>query len=179
MSRRSAIAIAIAIATALIALTIPACRYSLDEPVELATRSCKDGTVPACVDAPMHSNLAWIEANVFNKCTFSGCHNGAMTDAGRLDLSVGKSFAAMVNIDSAVAAGPMLTGKAKIVTPGVPDRSYLLVMLRQITPAEHDPPLDVPPKAVGYMPQNAGGAITCCQKLDAVTRWVEAGALNN
>ncbi len=173
MSRRSAIV------AALIALGIPGCRYVLDEPIELQTRSCKEGTVPACVEAPMHSNLTWIEQNVFNKCTFSGCHNGAMTDAGRMDLTSGKSFAAMVNVDSEVAAGPMLTGKAKIVTPGDPSKSYLLVMLREITPAEHDPPLDDPPSSVGYMPQNAGGAITCCQKLDAVTRWIADGAPNN
>ncbi|CAN5744505.1 hypothetical protein BH11MYX3_BH11MYX3_24420 [soil metagenome] len=168
-----------AIVAALIALVIPACRYVLDEPFEPGARSCKEGTVAACVEAPMHSNLAWIEQNVFNKCTFSGCHNGAMTDAGRLDMTPGKSHAAMVDVDSEIAAGPLLSGKAKIVTPGDPARSYLLVMLRQITPAEHDPPLDDPPSSVGYMPQNAGGAVTCCQKLDAVQRWIEAGALDN
>ncbi len=173
MSRRSVIV------AALMSLMIPACRYVLDEPVDLQARSCKDGTVAACVEAPIHSDLAWIETNVFNKCTFSGCHNGAMTDAGRLDMTSGKSFAAIVNIDSQIASGPQLTGKAKIVTPGAPNQSYLMVMLRQIKPAEHDPPLDVPPASVGYMPQNAGGAITCCQKLDAVTRWIEDGALNN
>ncbi len=168
-----------AIVAVVITLLIPACRYELEEPVDLATRSCKIGTVAACLEAENHSDLAWIEANVFNKCTFSGCHNGAMTDAGRLDLSAGKSHQSMINVDSEIASGPMLSGKAKIVTPGSPNQSYLLVMLRQITPAQHDPPLEEPPKDVGYMPQNAGGAVTCCQKLDAVTRWVQEGAQAN
>lgn len=158
---------------------LSACRYSLDDPAENVPRSCADGTVATCVDAATHSDLKWIEANVFNKCTFSGCHNGAMTDAGRIDLQAGKSFAAMVSVDSEIATGPTLVGKAKMVVPGEPNHSYLLVMMRQLAPADFDPPLDNPPGSVGYMPQNAGGAVTCCQKLDAVTRWIMDGALNN
>lgn len=158
---------------------LSACRYTLDDPVEFEARTCSDGTVPACVEAATHSDLAWIEANVFNKCTFSGCHNGAMTDGGRLDLQPTKSFAALVNKDSEIATGPTLTGKAKLVVPGEPNHSYLLVMMRSLTPAEFDPPLDNPPGSVGYMPQNAGGAVTCCQKLDALTRWIMDGAQNN
>lgn len=160
-------------------LGLSACRYTLDDPVDVEVRTCSDGTVAACTEATTHSDLAWIEANVFNKCTFSGCHNGAMTDAGRLDLQPGKSFAALVNKDSEIAVGPTLTGKAKLVVPGEPNKSYLLVMMRAVTPAEFVPPLDEPPAAVGYMPQNAGGVVTCCQKLDALTRWVMDGALNN
>lgn len=159
---------------------LSACRYTLDDPSEsVEARTCADGTVAACTEAATHSDLAWIEANVFNKCTFSGCHNGAATDGGRLDLQPGKSFAALVNKDSEIATGAGLTGKAKLVVPGEPTHSYLLVMMRAIKPAEFDPPLDVPPASVGYMPQNAGGAVTCCQKLDALTRWIMDGAQNN
>jgi hypothetical protein len=158
---------------------LSACRYTLDDPVEYSARSCADGTVAACVEATNHADLVWIEANVFNKCTFSGCHNGAMTDGGRLDLQPGKAFAALVNKDSEIATGPLLTGKAKLVVPGEPTHSYLLVMMRNLTPAEFDPPLDNPPGSVGFMPQNAGGVVTCCQKLDAVTRWIMDGAQNN
>ena len=168
-----------ALAAAAVLASLGACRYALEDPVEVSSRTCADGTVTACVEAPNHAELAWIEANIFNKCTFSGCHNGMATDAGRLDLQPGKAFASLVNKDSEVATGPMLTGKAKLVTPGDPAKSYLLVMMRQLTPAQHDPPLDEPPKQIGYMPQNAGGAVTCCQKLDAVTRWIQDGALNN
>jgi len=167
------------IAAAMGLLTISACRITLDDKTEYSGRSCADGTVTACVEAPMHSELSWLEQNVFTKCTFSGCHNGAMTDAGRLDLQPGKAYTNLVDVDSQIARGPTLVGKAKLVTPGDPSRSYLLVMLRDLTPAQHDPPLDEPPASVGYMPQNAGGIVTCCQKLDAVSRWILEGAQNN
>jgi hypothetical protein len=167
------------IAPILALVTISGCRIALTDPVDYSARSCTDGTVQACVDAADHSDLTWIEGNIFPKCTFSGCHNGAMTDGGRLDLQPGKSHASLVNADSRIAAGPTLVGPAKLVTPGMPTQSYLLVMLHQLTPAQHDPPLDPPPANIGFMPQNAGGAITCCQKLDAVQRWIEEGAQNN
>ena len=168
-----------ALAAALALASLGGCRYALEDPVEFSSRTCNDGTVSDCTMSTTHSDLKWIEEHIFNKCTFSGCHNGMMTDAGRMDLSPGKSFAALVNKDSEIATGPMLTGKAKLVTPGEPNKSYLLVMMRQLTPAQHDPPLDEPPSDVGYMPQNAGGVVTCCQKLDAIARWIEEGALNN
>lgn len=166
-------------ALAAAAMLLGGCRYALEDPVEFSSRTCDDGTVSDCTMSTTHSDLKWIEEHIFNKCTFSGCHNGMMTDAGRLDLQPGKSFDSLVNKDSDVASGPMLTGKAKLVTPGDPSKSYLLVMMRQITPAQHDPPLNEPPAQIGYMPQNAGGVVTCCQKLDAITRWIEEGALNN
>ena len=167
------------LAAAFALASVGGCRYALEDPVEFSSRTCDDGTVPDCTMSATHSDLKWIEERIFNKCTFSGCHNGMMTDAGRLDLSPGKSHAALVNKDSEIATGPMLTGKAKLVTPGDPSKSYLLVMMRALPPAQHDPPLDEPPSSVGYMPQNAGGVVTCCQKLDALTRWIEEGALNN
>jgi hypothetical protein len=173
MSRLRAIAVALGL------VTIPACRIVLDDTVEASSRTCSVGTVVACTDASSHQELSWLEMNVFPNCTFSGCHNGAMTDAGRLDFQPGKAYASLVNVDSKIASGAALVGKAKIVTPMEPAKSYLLVMLRQLTPAQHDPPLDNPPASVGFMPQNAGGAVTCCQKLDAITRWIEEGAQNN
>jgi hypothetical protein len=166
-------------AAALVLVTISSCRIALEDTVEFSSRSCTVSTSAACGEAVMHSDLTWIETNIFDKCTFSGCHNGAATDAGRMDLSPGKSHAALVNVDSEIASGGMLTGKAKLVTPMEPSRSYLLVMMRQLSPEQHDPPLGPPPASVGYMPQNAGGAVTCCQKLDALTRWIEEGAQNN
>jgi hypothetical protein len=168
-----------AAAAALVLVTISGCRIALEDTVEFSSRSCAVSTAAACTDAVTHSDLKWIEDNIFNKCTFSGCHNGAATDAGRMDLSPGKSHAALVNVDSEIASGDMLMGKAKLVTPMEPSRSYLLVMMRQLSPEQHDPPLIPPPASIGYMPQNAGGVVTCCQKLDALTRWIEEGAQNN
>ena len=44
---------------------------STNEPGDM----CKMSTSADCMEAPNHSDLAWIETNVFAKqCAFSGCH---------------------------------------------------------------------------------------------------------
>jgi len=151
------------------------CRISLDEETDQSTRRCKTSTTnPECLAAPEHAELSWLETNVFEKsCTFSGCHNGMPTDAGRVNLKVGKAHSSLVGVPSEIEAGRML------VVANQPLQSYLLVMLRHIDPTMAEPPADDPPVDVGYMPQNAGGAVLCCQKLDAIQRWIEAGAPNN
>ena len=147
------------------------CRTSLDE----ESRACKvSETNATCIEAANHSELSWIEENVFEKsCTFSGCHNGMATDAGRLNLTVGNSHSSLLGIASEIEPGSTL------VVANQPLQSYLLVMMRQITPEMADPPVGEPDEDVGYMPQNAGGAVLCCQKLDAIERWIAAGAQNN
>ncbi|HEY5937818.1 MAG TPA: hypothetical protein VIU61_24385 [Kofleriaceae bacterium] len=151
------------------------CRLSLEDEEQQTTGVCKTSTTnPDCIEAPNRAELAWIETNIFEKsCTFSGCHNGMATDAGRLNLKVGNSHSSLVGVASEIEPGRTL------VVANQPRQSYLLVMLRHITPEMADPPVDEPPADVGYMPQNAGGAVLCCQKLDAIQRWIEAGAQNN
>lgn len=137
-------------------------------------RVCDVSSTAACTDAVGKSNLKWIEDNVFSKqCAFSGCHNGAATAAGRLNLKdPGMSHAAMVGRDSAIAQG------TKIVVAGQPKQSYLMMMLQAFPPSELEPmPVAAPPSDIGYMPQAAPPI--CCQKLDAVERWIAAGAPNN
>jgi hypothetical protein len=136
---------------------------------------CKVSTSADCSEAPNHSDLAWIEMNVFAKqCAFSGCHNGSATMAGRINMKdPGASHAQLVNITSHLDPG------VKLVVAGQPKQSYLLMMLRKYAPDEMDPPMVPPPDDVGFMPQNANGAIVCCQKLDAIERWITAGALND
>jgi hypothetical protein len=55
--------------------------------------------------------------------------------------------------------------------------SYLMLMLGDVPPAMANPPGAPPPTSIGYMPQ-AQPAL-CCQKLDAIERWIMAGAPNN
>jgi hypothetical protein len=57
------------------------------------------------------------------------------------------------------------------VIPSDPTTSYLEVMLGS-EPGSVDP-------TVGLMPQSNGGMLLCCQKLDAIQRWITAGAMNN
>ena len=141
-----------------------ACKIDLDHAPDGG--SCQVSTSMACTDAVNHQELSWIQANVFTpQCTFGGCHNGENTKQGKIDLRDGKSFATLVNGDS------MLVSGAKLVVPADPTTSYLEVMLGS-EPGTIDP-------TVGFMPQTNGGMLLCCQKLDAIQRWITAGAMNN
>jgi hypothetical protein len=154
---------------------VSACRIVLDDGSSTDAGSSADAFVSAaCTEAKSHSDLAWIEANVFKSCTFSSCHHGQPgQDAGRIDLRVGQSFAFLVNFPSA------LDPTRKLVVPSVPNQSYLLMMIRQIPPGMMDPPASAPDPSIGFMPQNSGGSAICAEKRDAVERWIAMGALNN
>jgi hypothetical protein len=135
-------------------------------------RACVvSSTSQPCMDATMHSDLAFIEQKVFAaSCNFSGCH-GSATDAGKLDLRPG------VSRDHLVGVSSQIDGTRKLVVPNDVAASYLMVMLRDIAPAMASPPASPPPGSVGFMPQAA--PTLCCQKLDAIERWINAGAPNH
>ena len=155
-----------------IASLVAACRISLepDEP-----RACVVNTTSAlCVDAVNHSDLKWIEANIFApNCNLGGggaCHASA-SDGGKLGLQPGMSHDHLVNVTS------MIDKTRKLVVPNDVNASYLMLMLRDIPPAMASPPASPPPGSVGYMPQ--GSTTLCCQKLQALERWIMDGAPNN
>src|SRR5882672_12014400 len=127
-----------------------------------------------CMDATMHTDLAFLEQKVFaQSCNFSGCHDSA-TDSGKLDLRPGVSHDHLVGVSSQIDRTRML------VVPNDVAASYLMLMLRDVAPAVANPPAGPPPGNIGFMPQNAGSAGTlCCQKLDAIERWINAGAPNH
>lgn len=146
-------------------LFVTACKIDLDHAPD-SGGACAASTSTSCSDAVNHQELSWIQTNVLTpQCTFSGCHNGDNTKQGKIDLRDGKSFATLVNGDS------MLVSGARLVIPGDPTTSYLEVMLGT-EPGTIDP-------TVGTMPQSNGGLLLCCQKLDAIQRWITAGAMNN
>ncbi|MCE9578535.1 MAG: hypothetical protein K8W52_35745 [Deltaproteobacteria bacterium] len=129
---------------------------------------------PSCVEATQHSDLEWIEANVFKKsCVFSACHKGRALDAGRLTLEAGKSHAALVDVTSD------RYDTWKLVVPGDPVKSYLMVVIdpkvddkgNPVDPDGFDGPITAD---VGPMPQNS--TLLCKEKRDAIQRWIEAGA---
>lgn len=157
----------------LVASLLAGCRLSLentdtgdDNPT---ARTCMVSTTsPQCIDAVNHADLPWIEQNVFmGACIFSGCHNGDNTAQGKIDLRATKSYAHLVNYAS------VLEPTRKLVVPNDIEASYLMLMLRDVPPAMANPPGKAP--SVGFMPQNAGTTL-CCQKLDALERWIMAGA---
>lgn len=166
-----------ALAAAAVLAAAPACRYSLEDEEEPigggdGGRLCRTLAVPACDQAVGQQSLSWIEANIFDRnCGTGNCHGNVANPGGKIVLSTG-SYARLVNVDSAFAPG------RKLVVPGNVAQSYLMVLLRHVALGEADPaPAPAPPSDPGYMPPN--NEPICCQKMDAIVRWIEAGAPNN
>lgn len=155
-----------------------ACRISLENSNDLGGdggtngRACTVSTTSQeCMDATTHADLGFIEQVIFAKsCNFSGCHDSP-TDSGRLDLRAGLSHDHLVGVTS------NLDATRKLVVPNDVNASYLMLMLRDVAPAMASPPGNPPPGSVGFMPQ--ASSTLCCQKLDAIERWINAGAPNN
>ena len=117
-------------------------------------------TSQTCIDAKSHSDLAWIQDNIFTKsCTFSGCHRGTAPGAGFLSLEKGLSHDQLVNQPTKTETGWMR------VTAGTSSTSYLLVAIGS---------MPGPKPSGGTMP--IGSPALCQEKLDAIKRWVEGGA---
>ncbi len=131
---------------------------------------------PACAAAETMPTvtLGWIEQNVFTpNCGGSSCHgmaSGGGAPGGKITLTT-DSHAKLVNVDTTLATG------RKLVVPNDVPKSYLMVMLRAIPLAEADPAPAPAPSQDRYMP--LGSPAICCQKLDAIGRWIMAGALDN
>jgi hypothetical protein len=121
-----------------------------------------DAAVTAsCLEAEQHSDFAWIRDNLFRtSCSaFSACHQG-QRPAGSLNLTPALAHAELVGVPAAAVAGWVR------VVPGAPEQSYLLVKLGAI-----DGPLGI---GGTRMPPNSPPI--CGQKIDAVARWISAGA---
>lgn len=154
----------------LFASALAGCRVSLeDDPGADPNRVCMVSTSQQCEDAETApATLSWIETNIFEaSCNFAGCHNGAAGNESSLDLRPSMSGAELVNGASSI--DPM----RKFVVPNDVEKSWLMLMLRAVPPAMADPPVSGLP-AAGGMPQ--GAEPLCCQKLDAIERWINAGA---
>lgn len=118
------------------------------------------GVSPKCMEAESHSDLAWIQTNIFSSsCTFSSCHGGTGSQANNLSLDAGNSHGELVNQHAVEDPGMML------VVPGQSGQSYLMVAIGAV-PGQL--PMD------GQMPLNSPGL--CAQKQDAIARWIDAGA---
>ncbi len=115
---------------------------------------------PSCTDALGRSDLEWIQSNVFTPscAAFSVCHQGNASSAGNLNLEDGQSQVNLINVDS------VRFTDWKLVVPGVPDDSYLMVTLGGAA----GPLLD----GIGTMPFN--NPLLCKEKVDAIGRWIES-----
>jgi hypothetical protein len=110
-----------------------------------------------CEEAAYHSDLAWIQDKIFNESCTTKCH-GDSPPAAMMSLLAGQSRAALVNVPSTGFSGWIR------VVPGDPAHSMLMVQLG----GEPGPALE------GTMPW--GQPKLCDGKIDAVRRWIAAGA---
>jgi hypothetical protein len=157
-------------------LATSACRISLEDEVPLVP----DGGGKQCMPVPANpqcamaeampdvsAKLGWIEQNIFvANCGGTSCH-GAGSPFPVLTTG---SHAKLVNVDTTLAPG------RKLVVPGDVAKSYLMVIMRHLNLDQADPPAPAPARNA-YMP--AGLPPVCCEKLDALARWIERGAMND
>jgi hypothetical protein len=150
---------------------------------------CMDNTIaPVCFqDAPQHSDFTWIKANIFDKnCFGSACHTSK--GSAKLKLSTDPNQPADPPVTQADAYMNLLgtdgTGAIstidktrRLIVPMDPHSSYMEFMLQFISATEATPPASPPPSNIGFMPQ--ANPVLCCQKLEAIDRWIVAGAMND
>jgi hypothetical protein len=121
---------------------------------------------PSCIEATMHEDLDWIQDNILTPscANFTACHRGSANLAGGLNLEDGMSEVNLVEVESLVV--PRLgQGSMKLVEPGDPDNSYLIVIMR-------GEPEELIDSSVGIMPY--GNMPLCDQKIEAIARWIES-----
>ncbi len=155
------------------------CRIDLDHNEQTGSntgRSCKVSTATVCKDSETHSDFQWIESKIFvANCFGASCHSDSQS-SGRLDLSKGHSYATVMGASGAGVDSELDPGH-KLVVPGDPANSYLFFILKGVKAADGMPAFAEPPDDVGYMPMS--NATLCCQKIDAIERWITAGAMND
>jgi hypothetical protein len=154
---------------------LASCRYDLDHAevdASVSGRSCKMTTSAACVEAATHSDFTFIKEKIFAaNCFGSSCHTGA-TASGKLDLTDDPYTALMGAGGTGVASN--LDPSHKRVVAGDTSASYLFFIIHGL---DTNPGFPEPPSSVGYMPMS--NATLCCQKIDAIERWITAGAMND
>jgi len=157
--------------------SLASCRTNIDDPVTgpdastMMTRNCTVSTSSACKEAETHSDFTWLNTNVFNSnCSGTSCHQLSSNSNAKKNPygDLATTYGSLVNFESQVNPG------VKLVVAGKVDQSYLMVMLHDFDPAKFSPPQGAVPSDPGYMPQNSPSI--CCQKIDAIQRWIEAGA---
>jgi len=182
------------VVASLILGSLAGCRVSLDGSGKQAPTCVVDPPPQVCMDAESHDDFTWIETNIFDKqCAQSDCHDGGASKQGKINLHADPgmnpmgAYANLLGADGNGVAS-VLAPSRKLVVPSQPDESYLLVMMGEVDYKDAIPADDAPSdisaspdhaaEGTGYMPMSQATLI-CCQKLDAIQRWIMAGAMNN
>jgi hypothetical protein len=129
--------------------------YCLQAGCDTRVKAAPDAS-SACDEARQHSDLAWIQDNVFTPscASFSSCHKGSRPAEG-LSLEPGVALGNLIGRKSRIAPTETL------VVPGQPEQSFLMVMLGAAGEL---------PAGTVRMPYNS--APLCPEKLDAIARWI-------
>jgi hypothetical protein len=124
-----------------------------------------DAISATCMEATTHSDYEWLQEKVFTpSCSaFNSCHKGAALEAGGMSLEPAQTIPQNVGVDSE------LFPQFKRIAPGDPANSYMMIIL-----GGANGPLDA---EVGTMPYN--NPRLCNEKIQAVGRWIEAGAMES
>lgn len=164
-------------------LLVVACRETLEDAPDARPQPdapmIDAGPSPSCVEAQSHSDLAFIEDQIFKfSCIASSCHDGIGANAGELNLKKDMSHAALVGVDARTDSEASPSGSYKLVVAGEPKQSYLMFMIRHYSGDEMVPPAGAPDPNIGWMPQDISGELPpmCIEKREAIVRWIEAGA---
>jgi hypothetical protein len=166
------------------ALLLCACRISLDTAEEVMDapangRSCPTGTSTSCLEAEsaMHADFTFIKTSIFPiSCSASSsCHMSA-TSSGKLDLSSANAYTSLMG-PNGTGAMSNVDKTRMLVVPGQPKASYFFFLIHGVDAEDGEPPFSTPPSTVGFMPQR--NKPICCQKIDAIERWITAGAKND
>lgn len=153
-----------------LAATLSACLCACDTGVDGDDGSTAPDAAPispACQEATEHSDLAWIQDNVFTpSCALaSACHQGMAQSAAGLNLEAGMSETNLVNV-AAKAEG--IEGEIFVV-PGDSASSYLMVIIDHESKGGR---LSGPLPPSGTMPFN--NPLMCVEKRDAIARWIDS-----
>jgi hypothetical protein len=163
-------------AVLLAALLASGCKINLEhEEVDanVSGRTCKVSTAAVCKEADNHSEFAWIKSNIFaTNCFGSSCHSGA-TASGKLDLT-DDPYTALMGATGTGTQSNLDPAHQRVVA-GSPEASYLFFIIHGLEMNTGN--FAEPPSNVGYMPMS--NSTLCCQKIDALKRWITAGAMNN
>lgn len=116
---------------------------------------------PTCIEAAEHSDLEWLEEKVFTPscAAFTACHKGRALSAGGLNLEAGRVLDSLLDQPSIE-----FVGERTLVVAGLPEMSYLMVVIGHRT----DPEGKLP--EAGTMPYN--NPLLCKPKRDAIERWI-------
>jgi hypothetical protein len=166
-----------------LAAMLAACQIEIDHHVYddagNGGRACTVSTTDSvCLMAATEASFSWIQTNIFNtNCFGSSCHSAAGNGKVAFSqVSTGSAFTDLVG-SNGVGVKSLIDPTRTLVVPGNGSASYLEVMIQEISPAMASPPASPPPGNIGYMPQANG--VLCCQKLDAIDRWITPGATND